>query len=195
MANGPKLLFLSGSTRSGSVNVKLAKLAQKTADKNAIETTYLDLAQYPLPIYDGDLEDNEGVPENAHKIRDIFDAHHGVFIASPEYNGGVSPLLKNTIDWLTRIVREGEVPGQMFRTRAFALGAASPSPLGGVRGLIQLRSILGVAIGSHVIGSQAQVADAMNAFDADGNLTDEKAFGTLKSIVAQLAETSSKLYT
>ena len=82
----------------------------------------------------------------------------------------------------------------MFRTRAVAIGSATPSALGGVRGLIQLRGILGTAIGAHVTGGQAQVANAFDAFDEDGHLTDEKAFGGLKSVVAQLAETSSKLY-
>lgn len=194
MSDTPNLLFLSGSTRAGSVNVKLAKLAQRTAEANGLAATYLNLADYPLPIYDGDLEDADGVPANANKIRDIFDAHHGIFIASPEYNGGVSPLLKNTIDWLTRITRDGETPGQMFRTRVFAIGSATPSALGGVRGLIQLRGILSTAIGAHVLGGQVQVANAFQAFDEDGNIADEKAFGMLKAHVAQLAETASKLY-
>lgn len=194
MADHPRLLFLSGSTRQGSLNVKLATLAKRTAEINGLPSTYLDLSEYPLPIYDGDLESADGIPENAQRIRDIFAEHHGIFIASPEYNGGVSPLLKNTIDWLTRIIRDGEVPGQLFRTRAFAIAAASPSNFGGIRGLIQLRQILGTAIGAHVIGGGPTVSGGDAAFDADGNMTNEGQFKVLKSSIEQLATTSAKLY-
>jgi len=194
MAQAPNLAFLSGSTRDGSTNVKLARLAQKIAEGNGVPATYLDLSDYPMPIYDGDLETADGIPETAWNLKRDLDRHHGVFIASPEYNAGMSPLLKNAIDWLTRIKDGDEAPGTVFRTRAWAIGSAAASEVGGIRGLIQLRQTLAVGLGAVVIGGQIQVPSSSTAFDEDGSLTDEARQKFLKAYVENLAHVAGRLY-
>ncbi|MEO1695047.1 MAG: NAD(P)H-dependent oxidoreductase [Pseudomonadota bacterium] len=189
-----KLLFFSGSTREASLNRKLAALAQKVAQSNGINATLLDLNDYPLPIYNGDLEEKEGVPDNARALKAIFEDHQGIFIASPEYNGGVSPLLKNTIDWITRINDEDMKGGMVFKTRAFAIGSVAASEMGGVRGLIQLRQILAVALGGLVLGGGVQVPGGPDKFDDDGMLVEEPRFNVLKDSVKRLGETATALF-
>lgn len=112
-----RILVLSGSIRTGSYNTKLAALAAKTAAMADAKVTQISLADYPLPIYDGDLEADTGVPENARKLKAVFQQHNGVFIASPEYNTAVTPLLKNTLDWVSRLSDKGEPPAAAFRNR------------------------------------------------------------------------------
>ncbi len=194
MSAAAKLLFFSGSTREGSLNAKLAALAHKTAELNGIEATLITLKDYPLPLYDGDLEAAEGIPEPARKLKALMQHHNGIFVASPEYNGGMSPLLKNTIDWLSRVNDEDMKASEMFRSRAFAFGSVAASEMGGIRGLIQLRQVLAVALGAHVIGGQVQVAGGPDNFDDDGNMTDERRFSFLKANVEMLARTASALF-
>ncbi|MGF1649590.1 MAG: NADPH-dependent FMN reductase [Hyphomicrobiaceae bacterium] len=188
-----KLAFLSGSVRRDSLNLKLARLACQIAAERGHDATYIDLAAYPMPIYDGDLETAEGVPENARRLFDDLARFDGVFIASPEYNGGMAPLLKNTIDWLSRIKTDALGPGMLFRTRVFALGSAAASEMGGVRGLIQLRQTLAVALGATVIGGQVQVAGGPENFDAEGNLTDARRRGFLEANIETLARVAGAL--
>src|SRR3990167_1383255 len=105
-----RLLFFAGSARAGSHNKKLARLGHMIAEANGIPSTFVDLGDYPMPIYHGDLEAAEGQPENAKKLKAVMEAHSGVFIASPEYNASITPLLKNTLDWVSHVRSEGEAP-------------------------------------------------------------------------------------
>ncbi len=156
----PRLLFFAGSAREKSFNKRLARLGASIADANGIAATFADLADYPMPIYDGDLEARSGQPENAHKLKALMSVHTGIFIASPEYNSSFSPLLKNTIDWVSHVREEGEPAMQVYKTRVFALGSASPGGMGGLRGLSHLRLVLEVGIGALVLPDQFAVPRA-----------------------------------
>lgn len=182
-----RLLFLSGSVREGSMNKRLARLGAKVAQAAGIAATFADLGDYPLPIYDGDLETRDGVPDNAGKLMSLMQAHDGVFIASPEYNAAFSPLLKNTLDWISRVKDDAGVSGQVFRTRVFALGAASPGAFGGIRGLTQIRQVLELGLGALVLPEQIAVPRAMSAFDSEGRLSDKATSAQFEALVQRLA--------
>ncbi len=178
----PKILVLSGSARAASHNSKLAALAAKKLAILDSDVTQLSLKDYPLPIYDGDLEEVDGVPENARKLKHLFVEHDGVFLACPEYNAGVTPLLKNTLDWVSR----AKDPGEAYRNKIFALGAASPGTFGGMRGLIGMRTILEVGLGAMVLPQMVSVAKAGSAFDDRGELSDERTSGSLDKMINAL---------
>src|SRR5690348_1024720 len=137
-----KILVIPGSLRTGSFNARLAAAAVKEFALANVDVTQISLGDYPLPIYDGDFEANSGIPKNAIDLKRMIEAHHGVLIVSPEYNSSVPPLVKNTIDWVTRVREHNETLGQVFRERAFAIGAASDGKFGGLRVLMALRQIL-----------------------------------------------------
>ncbi len=181
----PRILVFSGSSRAGSINSKLAALVTRELALGDAEVTRISLADYPLPIYDGDDEAQNGVPENAAKLKQLFTGHQGIFIASPEYNGSVTPLLKNTIDWISR-VRDDTPPIASFRDRVFALGAASPGGYGGMCGLMALRQILVQALGATVIPEQVLVPRAGDAFGDLDQLTDKRAAKQLQTLVRRL---------
>ena len=185
----PKLLFLSGSIRTDSLNTKLAKAAMQQATELGAKTTYLDLKDYELPIYNGDLEAASGLPDNAKKIKELFVEHDGFFIASPEYNGSFSALLKNTIDWISRPHTDNEPPLHAFKGKIAALSACSPGALGGLRGLVPLRMLLG-NIGVIVSPSQAAIGNGFKAFDETGNLTDNKQDELLNKVVSEFVNLS-----
>src|SRR3954451_20579906 len=126
-----KILVIPGSLRAGSLNARMAASAADQFAQNSAEVTRIPLGDFPLPIYDGDLQTKSGVPKNAINLKRMMGAHHGVLIVTPEYNSSVPPLVKNTIDWITRVQDAHETRGQMFRERAFAIAAASESRLGG----------------------------------------------------------------
>ena len=128
-----KILVIPGSLRTGSLNAKLAAAAAYAFAQADVEVTRISLGDFPLPIYDGDLQNKSGVPKNAINLKRIIGAHQGVLIVTPEYNSSVPPLVKNTIDWVTRVQDPHETRGQVFRERAFAIAAASQSRLGGTR--------------------------------------------------------------
>src|SRR5580700_9641239 len=128
-----KILVIPGSLRSGSHNAKLAAAAAYQLAQANVEVTRISLADFPLPIYDGDLQSKSGVPKHAVNLKRMIGAHHGVLIVTPEYNSSVPPLVKNTIDWITRVQDGQEARGEVFRERAFAIAAASESRLGGTR--------------------------------------------------------------
>lgn len=138
--NDVRILVLSGSIRAGSYNTQLAGLVAKHAALADARVTQISLADYPMPIFDQDLEKEKGLPDAARKLKAQFQRHNGVFIASPEYNTAVTPLLKNTLDWVSRQSEQGEAPASAYKDRVFALGAASPGALGGMRGLMGLRT-------------------------------------------------------
>ena len=194
MTTTAKLLFFAGSARTGSHNKKLAQLGAMIAEANGIPATFLDLSDYPMPIYNGDSEASEGPPENATKLKTVLEGHNGVFIASPEYNASISPLLKNTLDWLSRVRAEGEAPLEVFKTRVFAVGSASPGGMGGLRSLITLRHVLELGLGALVLPDQFAVPRARDAFGEDGHLTNKEAQERYKLLIQKLARAAHVLH-
>lgn len=190
----PRLLFFAGSTREASFNKRLARLGAQIADANGISATFADLADYPMPMYDGDLERRDGSPENARKLKALMSVHTGVFIASPEYNASFSPVLKNTIDWISHTRDPGEQPMEVFKTRVFALGSASPGGMGGLRGLSQLRIVLEVGIGALVLPDQFAVPRAADAFDEHGHLKNKDSQEQFKAQLQKLARAAHVLH-
>ena len=182
-----RILVFSGSTRSGSLNGKLAGEVVRELALADAEVTRISLADFPLPLYDGDLEKEKGVPEPAHKLKKLFQSHDGVFMACPEYNAGVTPILKNAIDWISRLADPGEPPAVAFKqNRVFALGSASPGTFGGVRGLTAMRTSLEMALGALVIPQMVIIPHADKAFDAKGHLSSEPTSKALKAMVQAL---------
>lgn len=192
--NEPRLLFIAGSSREKSFNKRLAKLGERIADANGIAGTFADLGDYPMPIYNGDHEQAEGSPENARKLKALMKVHSGIFIASPEYNASFSPLLKNAIDWVSHTRDEGEAPLEVFKTRVFALGAASPGGMGGLRGLSQLRLVLEIGLGALVLPDQFAVPRAVEAFDENGHLKNKDSQETFKQLIQKLARAAHVLH-
>ncbi|MBZ0218367.1 MAG: NAD(P)H-dependent oxidoreductase [Fimbriimonadaceae bacterium] len=186
MTERVKILCFAGSARAASLNKKLAKLAAREAEKLGAAAKFIDLADFPMPLYDGDLETESGVPDNAKKLKKLFQSHHGIFISSPEYNAGYSPLIKNTLDWITRIAVEGEPPQAVFKNRVFAISSASPGVYGGIRALPLLRHVMTTGCGALVIAEQVALAQAGSAFDDDGNLRDERFALMLRNQIARL---------
>jgi NAD(P)H-dependent FMN reductase len=168
----PKILVLPGSTRIGSYNVKLAALAAKELTLLDVDVTRISLSDYPLPIYEADLDLRAGQPANAVKLKQMIMAHHGVFIASPEYSASVTPLLKNAIDWVSRVRERGDPTYAAFKDRAFAISSASPGRAGGLRSLMALRQILELGCGALVIPEQVAIQHAESAFDEMDNIAD-----------------------
>jgi chromate reductase, NAD(P)H dehydrogenase (quinone) len=189
----PKILVFAGSIRTGSFNARLAANAAKHLALMEAEVTHISLADYPMPIYDGDLEAKSGQPENAIKLKQMFMAHGGIFIASPEYNASVTPLLKNTLDWISR-VREGrEPPLAAYKDRVFALGGASNGAYGAMRSLLALRQVLEIGCGAMVIPDQIAVPRAADAYDGNDNLKDEQTVTRLKGVLQRLIEVTRQL--
>jgi chromate reductase, NAD(P)H dehydrogenase (quinone) len=183
--HAPRILAFSGSSRRDSFNRKLLTQAAAIAREAGAEVTEIDLIDYPLPIYDGDWEDAHGLPEHARKLKGLMKEHDGFLIASPEYNGSLSPLLKNVIDWCSRAENDKEPTLQAYDGKTAALLAASPGGLGGIRGLRHVREILG-NIGVYVVPAQFALSSAHQAFDESGNLTDPRAQTSIRRVVNQL---------
>ena len=190
----PRLLFFAGSAREKSHNKRLARLGEMIADANGIKGTFADLADYPMPLYCGDIEARDGPPDNARKLKALMSVHTGIFIASPEYNASFSPLLKNTIDWISHIKDDGEPSMQVYKTRVFALGSASPGGMGGLRGLTQLRLVLEIGIGALVLPDQFAVPRAVDAFEDNGHLKNKDAQEQFKLLIQKLARAAHVLH-
>jgi len=188
----PKILLFAGSIRSGSFNARLAALAVKELTLAEADVTHLSLQDYPLPLYDYDLE-VKAMPDNALKLKRMMMAHTGVLIVSPEYNASVPPLLKNAIDWVSRVRERDEPPLAAYKNRVFALASASPGPYGGQRALLALRQVLSAGCGALVIPEHVSVRFADKAFDAMDELVDAGAAQALKNAVARLIETARLL--
>jgi chromate reductase, NAD(P)H dehydrogenase (quinone) len=187
-----KILVIPGSLRTGSLNAKLAAVIAHEAAQAGAEVTRISLADFPLPIYDGDLQAKSGVPKHAINLKRMMAAHHGVVIVTPEYNSSVPALVKNTIDWVTRVQDLHETRGQVFRERPFAIAAASESRLGGARALAALRLILS-ACQATVIPSQLALPFATDACDDMDRLKHPADIEALKALVRQLIEFSQRM--
>ncbi len=171
--NTPKILAFAGSTRTASFNKKLIKVAAEAARAAGAEVTLIDLRDYAMPLFDGDLEDAQGLPENAKKLKALMRESDGFLLACPEYNSSITAVLKNTIDWASRAETDDEPALVAFRGKTAALMSASPGALGGLRGLVTVRSILG-NIGMIVLPDQVAVPKAHEAFDEAGKLKEER---------------------
>ena len=187
-----KILVIPGSLRIGSLNVRLAATAAHELAQAGAEITRISLTDFPLPIYDGDLQGKSGVPKHAVNLKRMMSAHHGVLIVTPEYNSSVPPLVKNTIDWVTRVQDAHETRGQVFRERAFAIAAASESRLGGTRSLAALRLILS-ACHATVIPNQLALSFAGEAYNDRDQLKHPADIEALKALVRQLIDISQRM--
>lgn len=182
-----KILFFAGSARKHSFNKHLAHTAFAMAREKGADATFIDLRDYPMPLYDGDLEAESGLPDNAIKLKELFIQHRGLFIAAPEYNSSLTPLLKNTLDWISRPHQENETPLSAYRGKIAALASTSPGYFGGLRGLVPLRMMLG-NIQTTVLPNQLAIPFYNKAFSGQGELIDESALKNLDQVVAQLIE-------
>jgi NAD(P)H-dependent FMN reductase len=191
MGTAPRILALAGSTRTDSFNKRLIKIAAAGARAAGAEVTLIDLRDYPLPVYDGDLETKEGLPGNARTLKDLFLANQGLLISAPEYNSSITAVLKNTIDWVSRPV-PGEAPLNCFDGKVAALMSASPGALGGLRGLVHVRAIL-QNIRVLTIPEQVAVSNAGEAFAPDGSLKDAKQRAAVEALGAKVAQVLSRL--
>jgi len=191
MTGKPKILVFAGSAREASLNKKLARVAAKAINENGGEATFIDLRDFPMPIYEGDLETREGMPPAARKLRELFVSHPGFLIVSPENNGTVPSLLKNAIDWLSRDV-DGKSGLEPYRGKVIGLMAASPGAFGGVVCLTHLRYTLSKLL-AHVIPDQFPLPKADQAFAEDGSLTQAWQQKSVLAVVQKLVETTSRL--
>ena len=187
----PRILAFAGSTRRESFNKKLVAIAAQGAREAGTEVTLIDLKDFPLPLFDQDLEAEQGMPENGKKLKKLFIDHDGLLIASPEYNSSFPAVLKNAIDWVSRPA-PGEPSLVAFRGKVATLMSASPGALGGLRGLVHVRSILG-NLGVIVLPEQIAVAQAHEAFNLDGTLKDPKRQAGIEGLGRTLAEFLAKL--
>ena len=189
----PKILVIPGSLRTGSHNARLAALAAKELVLADAEVTQISLQDYPLPLFDADTMAADGLPPRALQLQRMMAAHQGVFVTSPEYTASVTPLLKNTIDWVSRARVRGEANYSAFKDRVFAIGAASGGAGGGMRSLMALRHILELGCGALVIPEQVSVANAADAFDDKDNLKDDRAAAALKALARRMVEVTRAL--
>ncbi len=180
----PKILALSGSQRSASYNHFLVRSSARGAVAAGVEVRFLNWADYAMPLYDPELE-KDGVPDVVLRFKSLLVAHQGFLIASPEYNGSLTPLLKNAIDWATRPV-PGEKPMVCFKHKVVGLMSTSPGVFGGVTGLAHLRAILS-RLGSLVLPEQYPVGEAGRIFDEQGELRDPKQRAVAEAIGARVA--------
>ena len=187
-----KILVIPGSLRTGSLNARLAATAGHELAQAGADVTRISLVDFPLPIYDGDLQTKSGVPKNAVNLKRMMSAHHGILIVTPEYNSSVPPLVKNTIDWVSRVQDTNEARGQVFRERPFAIAAASEGRLGGTRALAALRLILS-ACHATVIPSELGLSFASQAYDDMDRLRHPADIEALESLVRQLTDFSQRM--
>ena len=189
----PKILVFAGSIRTGSHNARLAALAAKELALTGADVTCISLQDYPLPIYNGDDEAGSGAPANARNLKAMMMQHRGIFIASPEYNASVTPLLKNSLDWVSRVREANEPPLAAYKNRVFAIGGASPGNFAAMRSLMTLRQVLELGCGALVIPDQIAIRDAAHAFDDKDNLRDEGTMRLLKNVAKRLVEITQVL--
>jgi len=187
----PRILAFAGSLRKDSYNKKLVKIAADAARRAGADVTLIDLKDFPLPIYDGDIEEASGIPENGLKLKKLFVEHDGLLLSCPEYNSSITAVLKNTIDWVSR-PQSGEASLVAFTGKAAVLMSASPGALGGLRGLVHVRSIFG-NINVIALPDQLAISKAHEAFNTDGSLKDAKMQAGIEGLGAKLAAFLTKL--
>ncbi|SEB60908.1 NAD(P)H-dependent FMN reductase [Nitratireductor aquibiodomus] len=183
----PKILVFAGSIRTGAFSGQTADAAMKELAQQGAEVTRISLADYPLPIMDQDLEKDKGIPENAYRLGRLIAAHDGVLIASPEYNASIPPLLKNTIDWVSRISKDGGKPLRPWAGKSIGLCSSSDGNFAGIRGLYHLRAVL-MNCKADIITQQCSVARAQDAFDENGDFRDDRTRGMMEAVCSSLIE-------
>ena len=188
----PKILAFAGSSRKESVNKKLLAIAVLGAQQAGASVTVIDLADYTMPLYNQDLETEQGIPENALRFKRLLIDHDAFIIASPEYNSAFSPLLKNAIDWASRSESDDEPPLVAYQGKIAVILSASPGALGGLRGLVFLRMLLG-NIGVMVLPEQQAIGKAFSAFDDNGSLIDDRKQKAVLGLGQKLTHAVSKL--
>ncbi len=187
----PRILAFSGSARKASLNQQLVAFAAGVARQQGAEVTLLNLADFPMPLFNQDEEAEFGEPATVRELKALFVEHDALLIGSPEYNGLITPLLKNTLDWLSR--RAGDEPSMLaYKGKTAALLAASPGRLGGIRGLVHTRALLN-NLGVLTLPKQAAIANAAAAFDADGKLVRESDIKLVDAVVETLVATTTLL--
>ena len=192
MAYIPTILAFAGSTRTGSFNKQLVRVAAASARTAGAEVTLIDLRDLPMPLYDGDLEANEGLPQHAKTFKELLLAHQGLLISAAEYNSSITGVLKNGIDWASRLA-PGEAPLACFTGKVAALMSASPGALGGLRSLVHVRAILG-NIGVLVLPDQVAIPRAHEAFNPDGSLKDSKQHASIEKLTKGLTTILTQLH-
>ena len=188
----PTILAFAGSLRADSFNKKLVKIAAEGAKAAGAIVTLIDLKDYPLPIYDQEIEETQGLPENALKLKQLMYAHDGFLISCPEYNSSMPAVFKNVIDWTSRQATPDEIYLSCFIDKVVALMSASPGGLGGLRGLVHVRAMFS-NIFSLVLPKQKTISQAHTAFDASGNLKDPKTMAEILQVGRELADYLVKL--
>jgi NAD(P)H-dependent FMN reductase len=191
MSDQPRIVAFAASLRAGSFNRNFIEAGARAVGDAGGAVTLLDLREYPLPLYDGDHEKWDGLPDNALRLKKLFSQHDGFMVSCPEYNGSITPLFKNTIDWASRPL-EGKPGLGWARGKPVALMAASNGALGGLRGLLHARWVL-QNIGMMVLPGQRALGRAASAFNADGTLVDAKERDALASLASTLVDISGKL--
>ncbi len=191
MSKTPRILAFAGSTRAESYNKRLVRIAAQAAQASGAEVTPIDLKDFPMPLFDEDIERDQGMPETAAKLKKLMIAHDGFLIAAPEYNSSITAVLKNCIDWASRSA-PGEAALTAFQGKVVALMSASPGGLGGLRGLVHVRSIFG-NLGMIVLPDQVAVAKAYEAFTPEGSLKDAKQQTAIEGLGRALAAFLQKL--
>lgn len=188
----PKILVFAGSVRTGAYSGKTADAAMKELALRGARVSRISLADYPLPIMDEDLERQKGVPENAGKLARLFSEHDGVLIATPEYNGSIPPLLKNTIDWISRVKTSRSEAVQPFVGKTAAICSSSEGHFAGIRSASHLRAVLS-HIQMEVISPQVSVPHGAEAFDENGDFREERLRKGMQRLCRTLIERASML--
>lgn len=188
----PRVLVFAGSARREAFSKRVARAAAASITTSGGTPTLIDLADFELPVYNGDLEASSGLPEAAARLQALIGGHDALLIASPEYNGSMTPLLVNTLDWCSRTDRQGRPPTGLavFAGKPAALVGSSPGALGGLRALVHLRDLLGY-LGMLVIAPQLAVARANEALDAEGRFADDRQKAALDAVAAALVRVAS----
>ena len=181
-----KLAIFSGSTREGSINRKLERALVPLLEFEGFEVTVLSLTDYPMPIYDGDFEAENGAPQAAQDLAGVLAEQDAVMVVTPEYNGGLPPLLKNTIDWMTRV---GDM--SQYHNPVWAIASCTPGPMSGIMVMRQVQYIL-TRIGTQVLQFQLGVGNAGTAFEDDGSFADSRTQDRAKSVIEKLAARTAK---
>ena len=184
-----KILVFAGSTRKDSVNKKVARTCTKILEGLGTKATFIDLKDYDMPLYDGDIEEEKGLPKNTKKLKEVIKEHEGLVIVSPEYNAGMSGVLKNVIDWVTR-KEQGEEA--LLAGKTAAILAATPGSMGGIRGLYHLRHVL-TGIRMQVLPTQLGIPNAYGLFDEQGKINDEETKEKITNYMKELIKLSKKL--
>ena len=169
----PKILVFAGSVRTGAYSGRTADIAQKELALQGAEVTRISLADYPLPIMDQDLEKEKGIPANALKLARMIAAHDAVLICTPEYNGSIPPLVKNTIDWVSRVHSDNGKPLKPYPGKVAAICSSSDGHFAGIRSANHLRAVL-AHIGMEIIAPQVSVPYGAEAFDDDGDFREDR---------------------